>query len=226
MGSMNGAFTTMASSVEPRWCTNTCSPRRCAPARQHAERDGRLEFRTPVARGHVAFGLGRRRRGGDLRADREPRAAIGGRQRHQLKALRVARRRAAAANGGPTKFACLALDAARKTDILRQRGTVGIGADVDVALFGAHDLERLDAVGHGGKIAARAPTAARAGLDVVGRQVDLIAQLAAETRAQHAQGHPIRACSRAGSCAASTPGASADRSPTARASPRRGARPR
>src|SRR6202035_5006894 len=85
------------------------------------------------------------------------------------------------------KIRSLALDAARKADILRQSRAVGVGADVDVALFGAHDLERFDAVGYGGKIARLRPQALEQRFDVIGGDVDLVSQLAAETRPQHTQ---------------------------------------
>src|SRR5258708_19338214 len=109
------------------------------PSRQHAEGNRSTQLGTPIARGHMAFGLRRRSGGRDLRAHRQRSPSVHGRQRHQLESIAVARR-------GPKQRASayeirgLALEVSCEADILRQSRPIGVVADIYEALSGALDF--------------------------------------------------------------------------------------
>ena len=106
----------------------------------------------------MSLGPRGRRCGRDLRAHRQFRKTIGRRQRHQLESHGISSRRAQQRSAAH-KIGLLAFEGSRQTDIARQGGAVGVGADVNEAFLGAHDFQRFDSVGDGIKLTGALPQA-------------------------------------------------------------------
>ena len=175
-----------------------------AAGRDQRQRDRAAECGAPVARGDVAeHGIGGRLRRRWRRSARPPPAPRPGRSvSRPTSCLRSGRAQVGARPAALADEVGLRLgDDPAQAEIVGRHRAVGLLADDDVALLGAQHVHRLGAVGRDAVRLRRPPQRLPHRAAVVGRHVDLVAELAGEADAEDARRHAARPCLRARSCA-------------------------